>query len=86
MAVLKCEKCGKEYVDIIGDDLDHLNRSNICRDCTEKINKGLVSENRDPNLLVRCEQHLRVIKGILIAGAAYLIVKELIVLLIALSK
>ena len=35
---------------------------------------------------IECAKHLRVIKGILIAGAAYLIVKELIVLLIALSK
>ena len=79
----KCERCGE----IISDDCEK------CPYCGCGYLQKVDSESRDlrpsehiPGLLARCEQHLRVIKGILIAGAAYLIVKELIVLFIALSK
>lgn len=79
----KCERCGE----IISDDCE---KCPYCGcECLNKVD-GKSYELRPnehiPGLLARCEQHLRVIKGILIAGAVYLVLKELIVLFLALSK
>lgn len=80
MATWKCKKCGW-YVDEKALSCPHCG-SNEFAPATDKP----IQQRGRNDLLARCEQHLRVIKGILIAGAAYLIVKELIVLFIALSK
>lgn len=94
----KCIRCGKSidddagsYCDVCRTVAEHLEKATLsCPHCGNNEfalvdDKPLQQRSRD-DLLARCEQHLRVIKGILIAGAAYLIVKELIVLFIALSK
>ncbi len=93
MATWKCDRCGKEHsgwiVDTVVEYTDEAgtHKERICPDCVESQRIGrATTPEAVPGFLARCEQHLRVIKGILIAGAAYLIVKELIVLLIALSK
>ena len=78
--IKKCQKCGW-YADESAVQCPHCGSDELA-----PAENNPIKTDDKIDLLARCEQHLHVIKGILIAGAAYLIVKELIVLFIALSK
>ena len=93
MAKWKCDKCGKEFSSwFVNTTITEVDESGtpkeykVCIDCAENQQREASTEYSIPQILAHCEQHLRVIKGILIAGAVYLVLKELIVLFLALSK
>ena len=82
--VKRCIKCGE----LVSEEYE------ACPYCggevfrePEDATKTLPLDPQDhiPGLLARCEKHLRIIKGILIAGVVYIVIKEILSLLIFLS-